>query len=64
MTSHDVVSHVRRTLHEKRVGHAGTLDPLAVAFDSGCRVLKRPALLTLAEKCCGQPFRLGGNRDR
>ena len=29
MTSHDVVSCVRRKLHMRRVGHAGTLDPLA-----------------------------------
>lgn len=29
MTSHDCVSHLRRILHEKRVGHAGTLDPCA-----------------------------------
>ena len=29
MTSHDVVAKIRRTLHIKRVGHAGTLDPLA-----------------------------------
>jgi len=28
-TSHDVVSRVRRVLGERRVGHAGTLDPLA-----------------------------------
>jgi tRNA pseudouridine55 synthase len=28
-TSHDVVGRVRRVLHQKRVGHAGTLDPLA-----------------------------------
>lgn len=28
-TSHDVVAWVRRLLHIKRVGHAGTLDPLA-----------------------------------
>ena len=28
-TSHDVVSQCRRALHERRVGHAGTLDPLA-----------------------------------
>lgn len=27
MTSHDVVSLVRKTLHTKKVGHAGTLDP-------------------------------------
>lgn len=29
MTSHDVVAAVRRTLGERRVGHAGTLDPPA-----------------------------------
>ncbi|WP_026962060.1 tRNA pseudouridine(55) synthase TruB [Alicyclobacillus herbarius] len=27
MTSHDVVSRVRRRLHTRKVGHAGTLDP-------------------------------------
>ena len=29
MTSHDVVSFLRRQLQEKRIGHAGTLDPQA-----------------------------------
>ncbi len=29
MTSHDVVARIRRVFHTKRVGHAGTLDPLA-----------------------------------
>lgn len=29
MTSHDVVACVRRILREKRIGHTGTLDPLA-----------------------------------
>ena len=29
MTSFDVVSRLRRLLHEKRIGHGGTLDPLA-----------------------------------
>jgi tRNA pseudouridine55 synthase len=28
-TSHDVVARTRRILHEKRIGHAGTLDPMA-----------------------------------
>jgi len=28
-TSHDVVAKVRRLLHQRRVGHAGTLDPMA-----------------------------------
>jgi len=29
LTSHDVVAVVRRSLHERRIGHTGTLDPLA-----------------------------------
>jgi tRNA pseudouridine55 synthase len=29
MTSHDVVARVRKLLHQRRVGHAGTLDPAA-----------------------------------
>jgi tRNA pseudouridine55 synthase len=29
MTSHDVVAQVRRLLRQRRVGHAGTLDPMA-----------------------------------
>lgn len=29
ITSHDVVSRVRHILHERRVGHTGTLDPFA-----------------------------------
>tara|TARA_B100001248_G_scaffold262737_1_gene262027 strand:+ start:29452 stop:30180 length:729 start_codon:yes stop_codon:yes gene_type:complete len=31
-TSHDVVDHVRRKLGMKRIGHAGTLDPLATGL--------------------------------
>ena len=29
MTSHDVVTQTRRILHERRIGHTGTLDPFA-----------------------------------
>ena len=29
MTSHDVISYARKTLHMKRIGHSGTLDPSA-----------------------------------
>jgi tRNA pseudouridine55 synthase len=32
ITSHDVVARVRTILQEKRVGHAGTLDPLATGL--------------------------------
>ena len=31
-TSHDIVSFVRRVLKTKRVGHTGTLDPLATGL--------------------------------
>ena len=44
VTSHDVVAAVRRVLHTKHVGHAGTLDPMAtgvlvVGFGSATRLL-------------------------
>ena len=44
VTSHDVVGMVRRQLGTKKVGHAGTLDPLAtglmvVGIDSGTKLL-------------------------
>ena len=29
ITSHDVVTRARRILHERRIGHTGTLDPFA-----------------------------------
>ncbi len=32
ITSHDAVSAVRRSLHTRRVGHAGTLDPFATGL--------------------------------
>ncbi len=32
MTSHDVVNRVRRSMNERRVGHAGTLDPFATGL--------------------------------
>ena len=31
-TSHDVVARVRHLLHERRVGHTGTLDPFATGL--------------------------------
>lgn len=51
-TSHDVVARVRRALNERRVGHAGTLDPLAtgvmvVGVGQATRLL---GLLTLDTK--------------
>lgn len=49
MTSHDVVAHVRRAVGERRVGHAGTLDPaatgvLVVGIGQATRLLGRLAL--------------------
>jgi len=32
MTSHDVVARIRRIYHIKKVGHAGTLDPMATGL--------------------------------
>lgn len=51
-TSHDVVARVRRSVSERRVGHAGTLDPLAtgvmlVGIGQATRLLGQ---LTLDEK--------------
>jgi tRNA pseudouridine55 synthase len=45
MTSHDVVRQVRRICRTKKVGHAGTLDPLAtgvlpVAIGEGTKILQ------------------------
>ena len=31
-TSHDVVGKLRGILHERRIGHSGTLDPLATGL--------------------------------
>ena len=36
MTSHDVVGHIRRILGVKRVGHTGTLDPMATGVLPVC----------------------------
>lgn len=52
MTSHDVVARVRRAVGERRVGHAGTLDPMAtgvmiVGIGQATRLL---GLLTLDTK--------------
>ncbi len=51
-SSHDVVGRVRRAMGERRVGHAGTLDPaasgvLVVGVGQGARLL---GMLTLDEK--------------
>ena len=50
MTSHDVVARTRRIVREKRIGHAGTLDPLA----SGVLVLCVGHATRLSEYLLGE----------
>src|SRR5260370_3724120 len=61
MTSHDVVARVRRLAGTRKVGHAGTLDPMAtgvlvVGVEKATRLL---GYLTLTEKEYAAPIRLG-----
>ncbi len=61
MTSHDVVSRVRRIAGTRRVGHAGTLDPMAtgvllVGVNKATRLLGH---LMLTEKAYDATVRLG-----
>ncbi len=53
MTSHDVVARCRRAMHTRRVGHAGTLDPMAtgvliVGIERATKLLGHLALTTKA----------------
>jgi tRNA pseudouridine55 synthase len=61
MTSHDVVARVRRLAHTRRVGHAGTLDPMAtgvlvIGIEKATRLLGH---LMLTEKTYEATIRLG-----
>jgi tRNA pseudouridine55 synthase len=61
MTSHDVVARVRRLAGTRKVGHAGTLDPMAtgvlvVGVEKATRLL---GYLTLTEKEYAATIRLG-----
>src|SRR5580692_10170254 len=61
MTSHDVVARIRRLAGTRKVGHAGTLDPMAtgvlvVGVDKATRLL---GYLTLTEKEYAATIRLG-----
>ena len=61
MTSHDVVARVRRLAGTRKVGHAGTLDPMAtgvlvVGVEKATRLL---GYLTLTEKEYDATIRLG-----
>lgn len=60
-TSHDVVGRVRRILHTRKVGHAGTLDPMAtgVLVVAVGRATKLLTHLILTEKSYAATIRLG-----
>ncbi len=61
MTSHDVVARCRRIFATRRVGHAGTLDPMAtgVLMLGIERATKILGLLTATSKCYAATIRLG-----
>jgi tRNA pseudouridine55 synthase len=61
MTSHDVVTRCRRIFSTRRVGHAGTLDPMAtgVLVIGVERATKILGLLTAASKSYAATIRLG-----
>jgi tRNA pseudouridine55 synthase len=61
MTSHDVVARCRRIFSTRRVGHAGTLDPMAtgVLVIGVGRATKILGLLTAASKSYAATIRLG-----
>jgi len=61
MTSHDVVARVRRGLGTRKVGHAGTLDPMAtgVLVLGVGRATRLLGHLTLTEKAYTATVRLG-----
>src|SRR5690348_9141752 len=61
MTSHDVVARIRRLAGTRKVGHAGTLDPMAtgvlvIGVEKATRLL---GYLTLTEKEYAATMRLG-----
>ncbi|MBB5911464.1 tRNA pseudouridine55 synthase [Nocardia transvalensis] len=61
MTSHDVVARCRKLLHTRKIGHAGTLDPMAtgVLVLGVERATKMLGLLTLTTKAYAATIRLG-----
>lgn len=64
-TSHDVVARVRRVLRTKRIGHTGTLDPLATGVLPLVigRATRLASLLSAAEKSYEADVRLGCATD-
>jgi len=64
-TSHDVVGRVRRLTQQKRVGHAGTLDPMATGVLLVClgRATRVAEYLTASDKTYRAVMRLGVETD-
>ena len=61
ITSHDVVARVRRIFNTRKVGHAGTLDPMAtgvlvLGINSGTRLLGH--LITSHKRYLAAPNRI------
>lgn len=64
-TSHDVVAFVRRALRETRIGHTGTLDPLATGVLPLVigKATRLASLLSATEKVYEAAVRLGAASD-
>ncbi|MBI1745871.1 MAG: tRNA pseudouridine(55) synthase TruB [Acidobacteria bacterium] len=64
-TSHDVVAKMRRILQERRIGHAGTLDPFATGVLVLCigQATRLSSYLTAADKTYVGRMRLGVATD-
>lgn len=65
ITSHDVVARVRKALHTKKVGHTGTLDPLATGVLVVCveKATKLVQYLTCENKTYEVQMKLGIKTD-
>jgi tRNA pseudouridine55 synthase len=65
VTSHDVVERVRKILHERRIGHTGTLDPLATGVLVLCagRATRIAQYLEAGEKEYKAVMRIGVTTD-
>lgn len=65
ITSHDVVAKVRKALHTKKVGHTGTLDPLATGVLVVCveKATKLVQYLTCENKTYEVQMKLGIKSD-
>ena len=65
ITSHDVVNAIRRLYNTKRVGHTGTLDPMAtgVMVVLVGRAAKAAEYITAVDKCYSAGLKLGITTD-